>query len=57
MGGLGEIETNTIYINSASKEELETLWGVGEARAEAIIAGRPYSNIDELITRKIIPIV
>lgn len=45
----------TIYINSASKEELETLWGVGEARAEAIIAGRPYANIDELITRKIVP--
>ena len=55
IGGIREIETNTIYINSASKEELETLWGVGEARAEAIIAGRPYTNIDELITRKIVP--
>ena len=55
IGGIREIETNTIYINSASKEELETLWGVGEARAEAIITGRPYSSIDELITRKIVP--
>lgn len=53
--GIREIETDTIYINSASKEELETLWGVGEARAEAIIAGRPYSGIEDLVTRKIVP--
>ena len=49
-GFAGEI----IYINSASREELESLWGVGEARAEAIIAGRPYSNVEDLITKKIL---
>ncbi len=49
--GIGEI----IYINSASKNELESLWGVGQARAEAIIAGRPYSGIEDLIARKILP--
>ncbi|MBI5356247.1 helix-hairpin-helix domain-containing protein [Candidatus Collierbacteria bacterium] len=51
IGGIGEI----IYINSASREELETLWGVGQARAEAIIAGRPYSSVEELLTKKILP--
>jgi competence protein ComEA len=51
----GEAAAYTIYINSASKEELESLWGVGEARAEAIIAGRPYGSVDELIIRKVVP--
>lgn len=59
-GGKGDKGENgggvkILYINSASKEELESLWGVGEARAEAIIAGRPYSSIDELVLRKIVP--
>lgn len=57
-GEIGEIRgigVNTIYINSASKEELESLWGVGVVRVEAIIAGRPYSSIEELVTRKIVP--
>jgi len=53
-GGVGEIG-EIIYINSASKEELESLWGVGEVRAEAIIAGRPYSSVEELLTKKILP--
>ena len=53
-GGVGEIG-EIIYINSASKEELESLWGVGEVRAEAIIAGRPYGSIEDLITRKVLP--
>ena len=51
----GKGEIGGIYINSASKEELETLWGVGQARAEAIIAGRPYSSVDDLLTKKILP--
>ena len=57
-GEVGEIRgigVNTIYINSASKEELESLWGVGVVRVEAIIAGRPYSSIEDLISRKVLP--
>lgn len=52
ISGVGE---DTIYINSASREELESLWGVGTVRAEAIISGRPYSSVEELVTRKIVP--
>lgn len=44
-----------ININTASASQLDSLWGVGEARAKAIIAGRPYQAVEELVKRKIIP--
>jgi DNA uptake protein ComE-like DNA-binding protein len=37
-----------ISINSASREELLRLKGIGETRADAIIANRPYMSFDEL---------
>lgn len=43
-----------ISVNSSTVSELQGLWGVGEARAEAIINGRPYGNINELVTKKIL---
>ncbi len=42
-------------INSASKAELDALPGIGSARADAIIKGRPYKGKDELTQKKIIP--
>ena len=44
-----------IDINTATKAELETLKGVGAARSEAIIKGRPYKGKDELVDKKILP--
>ena len=41
-------------INSASEAELRTLTGIGEARAAAIIKGRPYKRKDELVQKKIL---
>ena len=43
-----------IDINSASKDELMTLTGIGEATAEKIIDGRPYKTKAELKTKKIV---
>lgn len=44
-----------LNINSASKEQLDALPGIGPARAEAIIKGRPYKGKDELHRKNIIP--
>jgi DNA uptake protein ComE-like DNA-binding protein len=42
-------------INSASEKELATLAGIGEARAKAIVKGRPYKGKNELLDKKIVP--
>lgn len=47
--------SGSISINTASLTDLDRLWGVGEIRAKAIIAGRPYGSIEELVSRKILP--
>jgi len=44
-----------IDINSATKEQLMHLPGVGEAYAKKIIEGRPYKSKLELTQKKIIP--
>jgi DNA uptake protein ComE-like DNA-binding protein len=55
-GGKSTAEKATLIdINSASKDELDALPGIGSARAEAIIKGRPYKGKDELHRKKVIP--
>jgi competence protein ComEA len=44
-----------VDINSASEADLQTLSGIGPARAKAIIAGRPYKGKDDLVNKNIIP--
>lgn len=44
-----------VNINKATAGELETLWGIAAKRSEAIIAGRPYGRIEDLLERKIVP--
>jgi DNA uptake protein ComE-like DNA-binding protein len=42
-------------LNSATKEQLLSLPGVTAAEAGRVIAGRPYNDPGELVTRRIMP--
>ena len=46
---------NLIDLNSATKDQLMTLPGIGDALADKIIAARPYKMKNELTTKHIIP--
>lgn len=49
------VESNgMININTASESELDALPKVGPVTAKKIISARPYSNINELVSRKVL---
>ena len=47
-------KADLIDINSAGKDELMKLEGVGDITADKIIGGRPYKTKRDLLTRKIV---
>jgi competence protein ComEA len=44
-----------IDLNSASRDDLMNLEGIGEVRADAIIRARPFKAKTELVERRLIP--
>jgi len=47
--------SNQLELNSASRDALMTLDGIGEVRADAIIRARPFRAKTELVERRIVP--
>ena len=44
-----------VDLNTASRDSLMTLDGIGEVRADAIIRARPFRAKTELVERRLIP--
>ncbi len=47
--------SSQLELNSASRDALMTLDGIGEVRADAIIRARPFKAKTELVERRLIP--
>jgi len=45
------VDSQLISINKASAKELESLPGIGEKRASDIISNRPFSSLNELVSK------
>lgn len=51
---IGATDSQMININTANQKELESLPGIGPVYAQKIIDNRPYSTVDELLSKGVI---
>ncbi|HLD92087.1 MAG TPA: helix-hairpin-helix domain-containing protein [Patescibacteria group bacterium] len=54
QGVLGINDGGHININTSSQKELESLVGIGPVYAQNIIEHRPYSTLEELVTKGVV---
>ncbi len=55
VSGVNSSDIGQVNINNADLSQLDSLSGIGEVRAQKIIDNRPYTSIEELVQKKIIP--
>ncbi len=53
-GNTLSVNDGLIDINSATQGELDSLPGVGPVTIDKIVAGRPYTSVDELLSKEVL---